>query len=125
MKLYFLFLLFVATSQAFLSKDWIAKEMNCFRTCMIEKGYDSYLLSADTPITCTCKAVKLNRSVCKQLKDIEYLQKFKRYKMHLIRQKIKPLFDRYNKNFPENPFSINLQSIKLTPGIHRKNIILT
>lgn len=124
MKLYFLLLLLVASSQAFLSKDWIAKEMNCFRTCMIEKGYDSYQLSADSPITCTCKVVKLNRTVCKQLEDAEYLEKFKKYKTHLIRQRIRRLFVRYNKNFPDSPFKFNPRVIRLTPGIHRKNIIL-
>lgn len=125
MNAYLLILLFVASSQAFLSKNWIAKEMNCFRTCMIERGYDSYLLSADNPVTCTCKVVKLNRKVCTQLTDEEYLQKFKKYKIYILKQKIKPLFERYNKNFPDSPFEINPGSIKLTPGIHRKNLVLT
>lgn len=123
MKIIILCLLFTAVAQAYLSKDWTTKEMSCYRFCMVERGYDGYGLSNNKPYTCTCKVIKLNRKVCRIIGDDEYLQKFDSFKTHLIKNKIIPLFKRYQKFYPSSPV-FDTSSVQYTPSVHTRNLIV-
>jgi hypothetical protein len=123
MKILFLFFILVTMSQAFLSKEWATKEMSCYRSCMIERSYDSFHLSNIAPYTCTCKVIKLARKECKYLNEKEYLEKFKQFKRYYINNKIKPMYARYKKFYPTSS-KFGKQKIKLTPSKHIRNLVI-
>lgn len=124
LQLFFLvFISFILNSEgSYLSKKWVSKEMTCFKECIIVRKYDSFSYKMDefSKPVCFCNNISLKRVKCIKLTDAQYNKKFAIFKKYFIEHKIKPLYKRYNKYFPEIPETFIKSNVASSPSVNNK-----
>lgn len=112
----------INTNSSYLSKKWVAKEMTCFKECIITRKYDSFTYKMDefSKPVCLCNNINLKRVKCTKLTNAQYNKKFAAFKKYFIENKIKPLYKRYNKHFPEIPETFVKSNVGYLPSKNNK-----